>query len=104
MRWREEDVQNVFLCGIYQVWLIPDHQCTLLLMTPTAQGAYALLKPTQYQNVRYLLKYPMANIFFAGEGLSFASGWIQGALESGLRAAFQFYIRNEGQWSKEEKH
>ena len=70
----------------------------------TAQGAYALLKPTQYQNVRYLLKYPMANIFFAGEGLSFASGWIQGALESGLRAAFQFYIRNEGQWSKEEKH
>ena len=35
MRWREEDVQNVFLCGIYQVWLIPDHQCTLLLMTPT---------------------------------------------------------------------
>ncbi|XP_022792312.1 L-amino acid oxidase-like [Stylophora pistillata] len=65
---------------------------------PTAQGAYALLKPTQYQNVRYLMKYPMANIFFAGEGLSFASGWIQGALESGLRAAYQFYIRNEGGW------
>ena len=65
---------------------------------PTAQGAYALLKPNQYQNVRYIIKYPMANIFFAGEGLSFASGWIQGALESGLRAAFQFYIRNEGGW------
>ena len=68
----------------------------------TAQGAYALLKPTQYHNVRYLMKYPMANIFFAGEGLSFAAGWIQGALESGLRAAFQFYIRNEGGWSKKE--
>lgn len=67
---------------------------------PTAQGAYTLLKPTQYQNVRYLMKYPMANIFFAGEGLSFASGWIQGALESGLRAAFQFYVRNEGGWPK----
>ena len=69
---------------------------------PTAQGAYTLLKPTQYQNVHYLMKCPMANIFFAGEGLSFASGWIQGALESGLRAAYQFYIRNEdGRWCTE---
>lgn len=66
---------------------------------PTAQGAYALLKPTQYKNVRYLIEVSMANIFFAGEGLSFAAGWIQGALESGLRAAYQFYIRNEGGWS-----
>ena len=70
---------------------------------PAAQGAYALLKPTQYQNVRYLLDYPLANIFFAGEGLSFASGWIQGALESGLRAAFQFYLRNEKDWKPEDK-
>ena len=65
---------------------------------PNAQGAHALLKPTQYQNVRYLMEYPMANTFFAGDGLSFATGWIQGALESGLREAFQFYIRNEGEW------
>lgn len=70
---------------------------------PAAQGAYALLKPTQYQNVRYLLDSPLANIFFAGEGLSFASGWIQGALESGLRAAFQFYLRNEKDWKPEDK-
>ena len=48
------------------------------------------------------MEYPMANIFFAGDGLSFATGWIQGALESGLRATFQFYIRNEGEWPKEE--
>ena len=70
---------------------------------PTAQGAFSLLKPTQYQNVRYVMECPMANIFFAGDGLSFAAGWIQGALESGLRAAFQFYIRNEGGWSKKVK-
>ena len=68
---------------------------------PTAQGAYALLKPTQYQNVRDLMKLRTANIFFAGEGLSFASGWIQGALESGLRAAYQFYKCNEsGVWKE----
>ena len=69
---------------------------------PTAQGAYTLLKPNQYLNVRYMME-PMANIFFAGEGLSFAAGWIQGALESGLRAAYQFYIRNEGGWHKPEE-
>ena len=61
---------------------------------PSAQGAYALLKPNQYKNVRYLYK-PHRNIFFAGEAISFASGWIQGAMESGLRAAYQFYARNE---------
>ena len=61
---------------------------------PSAQGAYALLKPQQFHNVRWLM-YPWENIYFAGEAISFASGWIQGALESGLRAAYQFYARNE---------
>jgi monoamine oxidase len=62
---------------------------------PTAQGAYVLLKPRQYRNIEQLMYYPFCNLFFAGEGISFASGWIQGALESGLRAAYQFYARNE---------
>lgn len=61
---------------------------------PSAQGAYCLLKPNQYQNVVWLM-YPWGNLYFAGEAISFASGWIQGALESGLRAAYQFYVRNE---------
>ena len=61
---------------------------------PSAQGAYALLKPRQYHNVRWLM-YPWKNLYFAGEAISFASGWIQGALESGMRAAYQFYARNE---------
>ena len=57
---------------------------------PAEQGAYAELKPWQVKNVRWLM-YPWRNIYFAGEAISFASGWIQGALESGLRAAYQFY-------------
>ena len=61
---------------------------------PAAQGAYALLKPRQFENVQWLM-YPWRNIYFAGEAISFANGWIQGALESGLRAAYQFYARNE---------
>ena len=62
---------------------------------PSAQGAYALLKPRQYVNVRNLMIKPCLNIFFAGDGVSFVAGWMQGALESGLRAAYQFFCRNE---------
>ena len=61
---------------------------------PSSQGAYVRLKPYQYKHMEFLM-YPWENVYFAGEGISFASGWIQGALESGLRAAFQFYARNE---------
>ncbi len=61
---------------------------------PSAQGAYTLLKPNQFSNVEWLML-PMENVYFAGDGISFASGWIQGALESGLRAAYQFFARNE---------
>ena len=69
---------------------------------PSAQGAYCLLKPTQYRNVNWLM-YPWQNLYFAGEAISFASGWIQGALESGLRAAYQFYARNEEEASGKKK-
>ena len=61
---------------------------------PAEQGAYALIKPRQEQNVRWLM-YPWRNVYFAGEAISFANGWIQGAMESGMRAAYQFYTRNE---------
>ena len=61
---------------------------------PSAQGAYALLKPNQFESVHWLM-YPWRNIYFSGEAISFGNGWTQGALESGLRAAYQFYARNE---------
>ena len=62
---------------------------------PSAQGAFALLKPYQYKNVRTLMVKPCLNMYFAGDGISLVPGWIQGALESGLRAAYQFYYTNE---------
>ncbi len=37
----------------------------------------------------------MGNVHFSGENLSFAPGWIQGALESGLKSAYQVYVRHE---------
>ena len=60
-----------------------------------AAGMYVVFKPHQYLTVRELIMYPCLNMFFAGDGISFTTGWIQGALQSGLRAAYQFYNRNE---------
>ena len=60
---------------------------------PSYQGAYGLMKTTQFNNIRQLWD-PMGNIHFSGENLSFVPGWIQGALESGLRSAYQVYARH----------
>ena len=79
------EIEKSFEVGAVQAWY----------NEPSAQGAYVLLKPHQYRNVVHLMYYPIYNVFFAGDGISFAAGWIQGALESGLRAAYQFYARNE---------
>ncbi len=58
---------------------------------PAAQGAYAHLTPAQSFSVNKLMLEPWENVYFAGEALSFTNGWIQGALESALRTAFQFH-------------
>ena len=78
------EIKENFEVGAVQAWY----------SDPSSQGAYAVLKPDQYVNICKLM-YPYRNIFFAGEALSYTTGWIQGALESGIRAAYQFYIRNE---------
>lgn len=62
---------------------------------PTTLGAFAMLRPREYLSVLYLMLNHWHNVFFAGEAISFANGWIQGALGSGLRAAFQLYVRDQ---------
>ncbi len=62
---------------------------------PTTLGAFAMLRPREYISVLYLMLRSWHNMFFAGEAISFANGWIQGALGSGLRAAFQLYHRDQ---------
>jgi monoamine oxidase len=63
-----------------------------------------MLKPYQIRNTAHQLiscSVPTVTdnkkLYFAGKALSYCNVWIQGALESGLRAAYQFYacIRNE---------
>ena len=78
-------IMESFEVGVIQAWT----------NEPFAPGAYSVYKPYQYLTVRELFMYPCLNMFFAGDGISFTVGWIQGALQSGLRAAYQFYSRNE---------
>ncbi|XP_028416664.1 uncharacterized protein LOC114540733 [Dendronephthya gigantea] len=53
--------------------------------------------PTQelfrYNLYRYLWE-PMGNVHFAGDNISFTAGWIQGAVESGFKSAYQVYARH----------
>jgi monoamine oxidase len=53
---------------------------------PWAKGALALPSPGQMTGMCIGAEKPEGRIHFAGEHLSHFSGWMQGALESGLRA------------------
>jgi monoamine oxidase len=54
---------------------------------PWARGAYAYFKPGQMTSLMPHLATPEGRIHFAGEHISAFQGWMQGALESGQRAA-----------------
>lgn len=80
-------VTDYFESGTVQSWYTD----------PAAVGAFVNLHPYSYMNHLRVLLEPkhIRPIYFGGEAISFANGWIQGALESGLRAAWQFYKFNE---------
>jgi monoamine oxidase len=54
-----------------------------------AGGAFALFDPGQQTLLQPAIVAPEGRIHFAGEHTSLAHAWIQGAIESGLRAAFE---------------
>ena len=54
---------------------------------PYAGGAFALFEPSQQGLLHEHIIAPEGRIHFAGEHASLAHAWIQGAIESGLRAA-----------------
>jgi monoamine oxidase len=54
---------------------------------PWARGAFAYFRPGQMRAMLPHLTRPEGRVHFAGEHTSSWSGWMQGALESGLRAA-----------------
>jgi monoamine oxidase len=57
-----------------------------------AGGAFALFDPGQQTLLHDAIVAPEGRIYFAGEHASLAHAWIQGAIESGLRAAMQIHL------------
>jgi monoamine oxidase len=61
---------------------------------PNTQGAFVLY--LAYSSAYLMdLAEPIGPVFFAGEGISFTHGWIQGALESGLAASYCLAMSNQ---------
>ena len=56
---------------------------------PYAGGAFAMFEPGQQTRLHQHIIAPEGRIHFAGEHASLAHAWIQGAIESGLRAALE---------------
>ena len=54
-------------------------------------GAFALFAPEQQTTLQADIVAPEGRIYFAGEHCSLYHAWIQGALESGIRAARQIH-------------
>ena len=79
-----EDVEQIhpgsaqhFECGASHAW---DHD-------PYAAGAFALFEAEQQSQLHRDIVAPEGRIHFAGEHCSLYHAWIQGSLESGIRAA-----------------
>lgn len=56
-----------------------------------ARGAFALFAPEQQSTLQEAIVAPEGRILFAGEHCSLYHAWIQGALESGIRAAREIH-------------
>jgi monoamine oxidase len=56
-----------------------------------ARGAFAMFAPEQQTQLQADIVAPEGRILFAGEHCSLYHAWIQGALESGMRAALQIH-------------
>jgi monoamine oxidase len=61
-----------------------------------ARGAFALFAPEQQSDLQAAIVQPEGRIYFAGEHCSLYHAWIQGALESGIRAATEVHEAGAG--------
>ncbi len=56
---------------------------------PFSGGCFTLFKPYQYTEFDQVIREPEGRLHFSGEHTSSFHGWIEGAIESGIRAAFE---------------
>jgi len=70
-------VYNEFLCGYSQRWY----------EYPFSGGAFVMYKPDQQKELGQYVSSPEGRIHFAGSHSSSTPGWMQGAIEAGIRVA-----------------
>jgi monoamine oxidase len=56
---------------------------------PYSAGAFTIFKPEQATELSPYISTPEGRVHFAGEHTSTTHGWIQGAIESGIRVAYE---------------
>jgi monoamine oxidase len=61
---------------------------------PYSGGAFSMFKPEQNKELSPYLTTPEGRVHFAGEHTSKAPAWIEGAIESGIRSAFEVNSRS----------
>lgn len=70
-------VYDEFISGISKSWVLD----------PYALGGFAIFQAGQESALQSHITKPEGKIFFAGEHTTLYHGWIQGAIESGIRSA-----------------
>ena len=73
-----EYIRDLYVCGQSYSWLLDNY----------SMGEAAMIFPEQLQ-LQAILARPVGNIYFAGDTLSFKVAWIEGAIESGMRAVLE---------------
>jgi len=68
-----------FVTGTSHSWIEDEYTC----------GAFALFEPSQQTTLWPYIASPDGNVYFAGEHTTLQHAWIEGALESGIRAAIE---------------
>lgn len=62
---------------------------------PHTNGGFSMFKPEQESELFPAVIAPEGRVYFAGEHASYTRTWIQGAIESGIRAAHDVHRRDE---------
>ncbi|WP_017382049.1 flavin monoamine oxidase family protein [Paenisporosarcina sp. TG-14] len=74
-----QQVYDEFITGASYRWAL----------NPYSGGAFSLFKPEQETELFHAISSPEGRVHFAGEHTALPHGWIQGAIESGIRVAHE---------------
>lgn len=78
-------VYQEFVTGISKSWT----------QDPYLAGGFVLFKPGQESEIEPYISSPEGRVHFAGEHTSGTRAWIEGAIESGVRAAYEVHHARE---------